>query len=309
VTASAALTLGSRRPALVDLPGPSEEDEARRAARLRIAAASASLQSRRSAPIDPVNVTAGAVSAWLRVASGTITGSGYSALPDALDAANPAVQSTDARRPTAATSANGLPILACSSQAMSLPLTAARNGTTQWGFGCWVKQTGGGASAWVITSIDSAGSAGASARKFLAQPSTGGVTNVGMFVFNATSTTARGAQKTGVLTANTWMFLTYELNLGSGGSEATRAVITLNGAVQGLTFSDALGTPGAMPTSMPSPTGSIGLFAQNLSTGANGFGGNIGPNIYLFGSAMPGATEGLLTASARTALMNFEAPT
>lgn len=258
---------------------------------------------------NPVVSTAGAVVSWLRVAQGTVTGSGYSSIPDLLDPSSPAVQSTDARRPTVATSANGLPILALASQGMSLPLTSVRNSTTQWGFGTWVKQNGTGSTTHVLVSIDSAGGAGASARKLLAQPATAGLTNLNIFIFNSTSTAARRAQITGVLTLNTWKFVTFEQNLGTGGNETTRSVITVNGVVQTLSFADALGTPGSMPTSMPSPTGNIGLFCQNLSTGSNGFGGNIGPNVFIFGSAMDGATEGLLTPAARLSLMNFEAPT
>jgi len=265
-----------------------------------------SLRARRRNPADPVSVTGGAVSAWLRVARGTITGSGYSSIPDMLDGANPAVQATDARRPTAATSANGLPILACAAQLLALPITAARNGTTQIGFGAWVKQTGGTFP--VLWTMDSAGSAGASARKILTQDGSS-PSNLAIVVFNAASTASRSGTINGVLTSNTWKFVTFELNLGTGGAEATRAVITVNTAVQALTFADSTGTPGSMPTSMPAPTGNIGLFAQSFTTGGNGFTGNIGPNIYMFGSAMPGATEGLLTPAARTALMNFEAPT
>ncbi len=267
-----------------------------------------SLRTRRRSPADdPVSVTGGALSAWLRVALGTITGSGYSSIPDMLDGSNPAVQATDARRPVAATSANGLPILACATSLLQLPLTAARNGTTQWGFAAWIKQTGG--SFPVHASIDSAGAGGASARKlFCLQAAASSPTNLGVTAFNATSTAARKGVINGVLTASTWKFVSVELNLGTGGAEALRAVITLNAAVQSLTFSDDTGTPGSVPTSMPAPTGNVNLFAQNTSA-LNPFVGNMGPNIYLFGSAMPGATEGLLTPAARTALMNFEAPT
>lgn len=51
----------------------------------------------------PVTITSGAVTSWFRVAQGTITGSGYSSIPDML-AASPMTQSTNARRPPAGTS-------------------------------------------------------------------------------------------------------------------------------------------------------------------------------------------------------------
>ncbi len=56
-------------------------------------------------------------------------------------------------------------------------------------------------------------------------------------------------------------------------------------------------------------TGNIMIGNGQDGAASSPLNGLIGPNIYAFGSKMAGATTGLLTTAARTALMNFEAPT
>ncbi len=254
-------------------------------------------------PFNPQTVTNGAVSSWLRVALGTITGSGYSSIPDVLNNNLPTVQTIDARRPVAATSANGLPILTCTDDALQVPLGPQNNNSTLWGFACWLRQTGGTFP--TLISIDSRAGAGASASKVLIAPGAADPTRASVDVFNSISTAERDGFVNGVLLSSKWVFLTVELNLATGNNEASRAVITINGSVQTLTFTGALPS---MPVLMATPTGFANLFSQNAATGSNPFVGNVGPNIYFMNAAMPGATEGLLTTAARLALMNFEAP-
>jgi hypothetical protein len=251
---------------------------------------------------DPTTVSA--VSAWLRLAGGTITGSGYSSVPDMLSV-NPATQSSDAIRPVNGTSANGLPIVTCDgTTALSWPLNAGNNGTTQWGFAAWVKTTTA-AGVRELFNIDSVGS-GASSRK-LQQVSSG--TSDMIDVFDVPGTSARRASMTSLFTLNTLVFVTFELDLNSGAAEASRCVITRNAAVQTLSFSDANGTPGSVPVAMGAPTGNAAIYSRFVNGASTSWIGDVGPNIFILGSKMPGATEGLLTTAARTALMNFEAPT
>jgi hypothetical protein len=62
-------------------------------------------------------------------------------------------------------------------------------------------------------------------------------------------------------------------------------------------------------TALQQPTGGTATICGQQPNGTNAWVGDIGPNVYIFGSKMTGATQGLLTTAARTALLNFEAPT
>jgi hypothetical protein len=249
---------------------------------------------------DPSTISA--VSSWFRVAQGTITGSGYSSIPDVLNPASPAVQSTDAQRPPAATSSNGLPILACVNDALSVPIIAARNNATTWGFWGWLRRTGvANVGPFAVRALS-----GASVNRCDAQPQVA-PGDASCFYWNAASTTARTGMASSVYALNAWAFVTYEFE-GAALTEPDQALITLNTNIQVSSFSNIVGAPGAMPASLANPTGTIAVCAQQLN-GTNPWVGNFGPNFGFLASKMAGATQGLLTPAARLALMNFEAPT
>lgn len=244
----------------------------------------------------PVSVTGGAVTSWFRLAQGAITGAGYSSIPDMLDAANPLTQGTDAKRPPNATAANGLPIITSSVANMPFALTAARQNNTTWGFWGWLKQA---------TNADNSCSIGTSSgsnvnRHYLFFRTTGTGLRAQIFV---TDTTSRIGDISG-MTAAQWNFITVEYNGNRAGD--ARLAATVNGVVQTISFGTGTGVA-SMPATLVTATGNGSLFAF----GSSGpyFVGSWGPNFGFFGAAMPGATEGLLTAPARSALMNFEAPT
>lgn len=244
-----------------------------------------------------------AVAAWYRVANASNAGAGLAfTLPDMLSS-NHAVTSTDARKPTIGTSGNGLPILTCSASCLQAPLSAAINSATKWGFGAWMKVTTAAGNP-VAASIDSGGAGGASLRKVLIQRFVGD----NILAFDSQTTARRGGPATMWVT-NTWAFCTWEMSLDTGEAESVRVVASRGAALQACAYADSNGTPGNFATSMQVPTGSMNLFAQGAAAGGNGWVGDIGPNIYVFGSRMSGATSGLLTPAARTSLMNFEAPT
>ena len=66
-----------------------------------------------------------------------------------------------------------------------------------------------------------------------------------------------------------------------------------------------------MPTTLQGQPGgsNIVLLARRESASSSPVTGDVGPNIYILGSAMPGVTSGLLAPAARVALANFERPT
>jgi hypothetical protein len=244
----------------------------------------------------PVLITDGAVTSWFRLAhpDTVITGSGYSSVRDVLNSASPATQSTDSRRPVPATSANGLPILSMTAQALVIPLTTARAGTLKWGFWGWLKRNTG------ADNICSFGTTPGSNVNRLYSNVVGAVFRAQ--VFNSDSSQSRNCDVSSG-TINTWKFFTIEYNSDFAGDLAM--CMTVDGTPIVPTFSGVLG---AVPSSLRAVTGncSFGAFS---ATASFPFVGSMGGNWGFFGGSMAGVTTGLLTPAARTALMNFEAPT
>lgn len=249
------------------------------------------------APLDmfPVQVAGAALTGWFRLAhpGSVVTGTGYSTIVDVLDAANPATQSTDARRPPPAVSANGLPIVTTSAAVMTFPVTAGRANTSTWGFGAWLRITAGGN----IHSYSTVGGASAN-RGYLFFDSTNGQ-NMRADIF--TGANARTSFFT--TSTSTWHFMTWEYNNSFAGD--ARLIHTIDGTVVAASF---LGALGSEPANLEAVTGTGTLFAFS-NTATSPFTGSGGPNYYIFGAAMPGVTTGLLTPEARNALMSFERPT
>lgn len=241
-----------------------------------------------------------AVSAWLRFAGGTITGSGYSSVPDLL-ASNPATQGTDANRPPNNNSANGLPRADFdgASDFLSWPAAAGNNTTATGGFAAWVEfDSIADGTTGVFGALP-----GATNRVEICKSNADFFVNVFFSQF-----VARRATLTSAFAAATKYFLTWEF-YGAGLGEADRCVVTIDGEPVDLVFSNDSGAPGTMPTALVSTAGPFAIGARRASDGLGPMNGKLGPNIYLLGSRMADATEGLLTTTARQSLMNFERPT
>lgn len=245
------------------------------------------------APPDPRD--SGKVSAWLRFSQGTVTGAGFSSVPDVLSS-NPAVQGTDAQRPVSGTSANGLTIATFSNDLLAWPLVnATNNQSPAWGIAFWVRCTPDGTPRriWNIMS-----SGGASAHRFEINSDTNASRGLHCDVY-INNASGRRAATQAALTAATWTFVTVEYD-GAQAAESAECIITTNTNVIGLTFSDAAGAPGDMPDTLVQPTGNA--FIGAATTVPNfPFIGDIGPNVFILNAQ--------LTAAERTALMNFERPT
>lgn len=241
-----------------------------------------------------------AVAGWLRLAQGTVTGSGYSNVPDFLNGGNPATQSVDADRPPSALSANSLPIMDLdgSTDFLSWPAAANNNQTVTAGFGFWFKPDVVTGTRGLITSIP-----GATNRVELLQLNGDLVVDVYISQF-----VSRRGTKAGVFSAGTWYFITWEYN-GGGATDADKCTLTINSVVQTLTFSDSSGTPGAMPATLVSTAGPHLIGCRIAASHTGCFDGKFGPHIYSFGSAMIGVTQGLLVPAARGSLMAYDQPT
>jgi len=236
------------------------------------------------------------VSAWLRFASGTVTGHGFSSVPDVLNS-NPAVQTVDAARPARVLSANGLPLgdFDGTSGRLQWPLNAAgtgNNGTSATGFMFWLVPDNVTGDQRLIT-IWIGGSQTDSTRKLIFEK-----TGAALRLFIRDGAVNPEALTGAVLAIGVPVCVGFEFN-GALGTSAAKVVITVNGVA-------VASTNGAMPTTLTVCAGdlTIGAYGSSLL-----FDGRMGPNILVLGSAMAGVTSGLLTPAARLALANFEAPT
>jgi hypothetical protein len=241
------------------------------------------------------------LSAWLRVALATSDVNGVSSLPDVLNA-NPAVQATNAKKPGLGTSANGFPILTFDGQRMlQWPLTTANNNDSALGFAFWYKPG-------LVTDFQmpfgiTAEAGSTAAYKFMFPQPTNALA---LKCFFSGFANGRNGQSSLVLNAGQWYFVTGEYF--NTGTEAVRHVLTIDGVVLPLTFSnDNAGGSGNLTT----VTGNAIIGSTNTTGGLPALvtGSALGPNFYAFNAKMAGATEGLLTPIARRELMNFQAPT
>lgn len=269
---------------------------------------SLSLKSGRyaSSSFSPAQISA--VSSWFRVSRGTITGSGYSSIPDELNPSSPATQGTDADRPVAGTSANGLPILTCAASSMVVPLIAANNNVNTWGFWLWTRETSL-ASAVTWYSVTNLGPPDASLKRGdVSADNPNGSGRYGCNLRLSPSLARVANTANGTMVVNTWAFMTVEFD-GSQATEAGRVTITKNGVPLSLTFSNSNGTPNDMPTALQAATGNLVLFSTRSTPILNPLVGNVGPNFGFFASKETGAAVGLLTTDSRNALMGYQVPT
>lgn len=261
--------------------------------------------SQRAGTFNPESL--GVVGAWFDVAEASNAGAGLAfTLPNQLTA-NHATTSTDARKPTIGTASNGVPMLTCSASCLQVALHAAINNAVTWWFHFHVRFTSAAGNP-VPFSIDSAGSGGASARKLVAQRFAG---DLGYCFAN--NTTGRSVGPASLWPLNTWVACGLEINLGLESSpgvpaaDLDRMLWTIDG-VPVTSSAAAFGGLAALPLTMPTPTGSMNLFAQAAATGGNGLVAQVGRHIFVGNGAMPGVTRGCLTAAARLSLSSFDRP-
>lgn len=235
------------------------------------------------------------VSADLRFTYGTVTGIGYSNVPDKLSG-NAAVQSVDARRPVNGLS-NGLPIstfTAANNSSLSWPLNAGNNQTTQTGFACWVKQPVSGGPECLI-SIGT-GTGGADHQKLVIELDTSQRVTIMLFASDAGGRFGQTAN--GTFIADTWFFLRWAYD-SSQLTEALRSKLYINEVLQTQTFGD-IGT-GGVPTTLQVATGNaiIGN-SDDSGSSSQGFNGSIGAHFYCL--------AGDLSAADGAGLMTLQAP-
>lgn len=231
---------------------------------------------------DPNGITLGAVTSWLRNA--TLSG-GVASMPDILNPSSPATQGTAGLQPTG--QANGSMTLD-GGDVLVVPFHANNNGTTAIGFAFWLNLTNLASTRvpWSQT-----GAAGASASRgrsdFLA---TGAHDRTGGAAGGAGSNAAAS------ITTGAAHFISIEYD-GTAALAARHSLFVDNVLV--ATTVDNL------PAALAAATGTWTIGAIDTS-GTSGLLGTLGRNFFVMNAKMPGATQGLLTSTAREALMRFE---
>lgn len=259
------------------------------------------LPSNAYAPIPPAFTPSSlsAVSAILDVASATLVAGDVSVLPDLLNS-NPAQQSVAGRRPTMQLSANGLPCMRfATNDCLRWTLGAGNNSVQQWGIGLWVKPDSL-ASTQVLYSTEIV--SGATGNKNLMLVNTAGVGELTAYTADAVSLI--GQTPAGKIPALAWTFATAEW-LYDAASNALKLTWSVNAVAQTVTFFGSVSTPAPLQT----VTGASTIGNRTDGSATLPFNGLIGPQIYIFGSKMAGATTGLLTDGARLQLSNYLVPT
>jgi hypothetical protein len=216
-----------------------------------------------------------------------------SALPDVLfPAVGSGTQATAARQPTG--NADGT-VTYGGDDCIVVPFHANSSSATTQGFGFWMKLTGVTTAQNPFSMVAAAG--GSTSR---GRPEVGGVNGVGGIA--RTLGSVGGANSTwaaGTLIANTWQFVSHEYD--GGAALGSRMNLFIDGVIVTPTADTS---PGALTAT--SGTWVIGALD---TSGTTGISGQLGRNFYVYNAKMAGATQGLLTSTARAALKNFEVPT
>jgi hypothetical protein len=241
------------------------------------------------APFDPVLLTGGAVTAWLR--NNTLSGA-ISSVPDVLNPANPAVQGTAGQRPTG--NADGS-MSFDGGDCLQWPLIAANNGRDSFGLAFGIKQAAfpGFTFLFAISNLAS----GASAQKIVAYSHFSGA--IVIVVFTGPNTGRQFGSPSATLAAGVAKYLTFEYDNIGGATELDKMVLTAGGAVKVLAPSN-FGSPPAI--------GQLTLATGNMIIGAEGADGSSGvaatysQNILSLGAKQAGSGPGLLTPAARAGL-------
>lgn len=213
---------------------------------------------------------------------------------------NPATQPTGLRQPTGDASMNMSFVDDC----LLISPIAANNQLVTWGYAGWLELDNLTVQHMLFRSGPGALNDPAATDSHLIR-----VSSAEALVFraynDATGTLAREGTTAVSALSGSPKFITVEINLGAIG-DAAKVTITIDGAVMSLTFADAVGAPGAMPSALQGAPSAMMLGNRRSNLSTLPLIGRIGRSFYILRAKMPAATEGLLTAAMRTRLRNFQ---
>jgi len=239
-----------------------------------------------------LTVSTSPVGSWLRLAASTINAGKYDTIANVLVPGNPTNQAVAGRRPTAATSANGLPVCNWNgTNVLAWPVVASNNNTTVFGLHVWVKPTGGGRQRLVHAYFSGAGP------RVILDFVSGGV------MIQATSTYPNGVQfeKTNCVTVNVWQSWMFLINT-AGATNADKLKFWLNGTLIPVGTFYNMGTGDLSVLAASSGSYLLGGSQDIDTANSNLVSGTLtGPNWHFF-NAVP-------TQSAMDAIRLFEVPT
>jgi hypothetical protein len=240
-----------------------------------------------------LTVATSPVGSWLRLAASTINAGHYDTVANVLVPGNPTNQTVAGRRPTATTSANGLP---CASydggDYWLLPIVASNNDPAVFGLHLWIKLTNTGARQRLVAAFF--GSAGP---RVLFDIVGGGI------LIQAASVYPNGMQyeKTNFLTVGVWTSLLFMVN-ANGATNADKFWVKKDGVlVTGGTFYfQGTGDMSVLATS--SGSYQLGASSESDTPGSAMFAGTLtGPNWHFF-NVLP-------SVEAQDAIRLLEVPT
>lgn len=145
-----------------------------------------------------------ALGAWLRLDASTPSGGEWDTVVDAKSS-NPAVQPSANRKPAAALSNNGLPVMVYDgSDMLTWPLTAANSAVDRWGIALWIKFASVGATQHIHNVMSPGASGGANLTRAIFN-----VLNTGGIAFNVFTLNFNGRgfnSANGIITTGVWYF-------------------------------------------------------------------------------------------------------
>ncbi len=234
------------------------------------------------------------VGAWYQ---NTTTGA-ISSVTDQLNV-NPATQVTAARQPTGAADGSMTFLDDC----LLIPPIAGNNALITWGMGTWIELDNLTVQHYLLRMGN--GTVNDPAATESLKIAIGATELVDVTIFNnALGTSARRAITAASQISGSPKFLTIEIDLGA--TELNKVVVTLDEVVIAVTHSDLIGTPGAFPAAMQGAPSAIMLGNRRSNLSTLPFIGRLGKNFYFFDGKMAGATQGLLTATARARLRAYQ---
>jgi hypothetical protein len=232
----------------------------------------------------------GKVSAWLRNAASTQSGSEWVSFVDVLNS-NPTTNNA-ARRPAVDASANGLPVATyATNDCASWPIAASNFSTTEYGVAFWMNPDAYG----TISLFEvGSGTGGASTRAFELE-----LVSAQRMKFNVFDV-ASGAKTwqtavSALPAAGTWTWVRVHYS-SVGATDTDKGKFYINGTQLG-----SLSVVGAGTGILRSATGNILLGNYNDGAALQAYAGKLGPNLFILNAD--------LTAAEELALMNFEKPT
>jgi hypothetical protein len=264
------------------------------------AAELAALQALGAAAVtfDPAQI--GIITAWLR---NEATAGQVAAVADVLNP-NPTTQPTLAARPAANADAS---LTFGPTSALRWALTSDNYHVDKWGLVFWVRTPLSATARTIYRIRNIAGGANAESLNI----SISSTELVVVDVYIDASNIRRGTVVGTPIPDNLPRLCTIEWdgdpNDGSPATDAEKLTITIGGVVQVVTFSNGLGSPGAMPASLVPATGNAIIGANNPGGTSLPLTGALSRNPCLVATGrMPGVTEGLFSQAARNNLLAWE---